>query len=165
MRNFQRSGHPIFRCASALGRGQFRGKEGGRTTILFTVSDDNVQLLLKMVISVNQLSLYGAVADLIRELPDDQRAPRKLVALDQMEHDILTQPPFAEVQVKEERQEKLLQNYERRLKKSTRRPEVIQIVPRSKSEFGRSWTNLLCSFVNRMERRINLMPRMRVTSG
>ena len=31
----------------------------------FTASDDNVQLLFKMVISVNQLSLHGSVADLI----------------------------------------------------------------------------------------------------
>ena len=44
--------------------------------------------------SVNQLSLYGAVADLMKELPVDQRAPGKLVALDQMEQEILTQLPF-----------------------------------------------------------------------
>ena len=62
---------PIFR--------QSRRKGGGRTTIHFTASDDNVQLLLKMVISVNQLSLYGAAADLIKELPDDQRAPGNLL--------------------------------------------------------------------------------------
>ena len=30
-----------------------------------------------MVTSVNQLSLYGAVADLIKEVPDGQRAPGK----------------------------------------------------------------------------------------
>ena len=47
-----------------------------------------------MVISVNQLSLYGAVADLIEELPDDQRAPGKPVAIDQMEQEILTQISF-----------------------------------------------------------------------
>ena len=45
-----------------------------------------------MVISVNQLSLYGAVADMIAELPIDQRAPGELVALDQMEQEILSQP-------------------------------------------------------------------------
>ena len=48
-------------------RGQLRSKVGGRTTLHFAASDDNVQLLLKMVISVNQHSLYGAVADLIKE--------------------------------------------------------------------------------------------------
>ena len=55
-----------------------------------------------MVISVNQLSLYGAATDLFQELPDDQRTPGKLVALDQMEQEILTQPPLAVVQANEE---------------------------------------------------------------
>ena len=89
MQNFQRSGHPIFRCISALERGQLRSKGGGRTTIHFNCSMENIELVLQMVISVNQLSLYGAVADLIEELPDDQRAPRKPVALDQMEQEII----------------------------------------------------------------------------
>ena len=55
-----------------------------------------------MGISVIQLSLYGAGADLTKELPDDQRAPGKPVALDQMELEILTQPGLAEVQANEE---------------------------------------------------------------
>ena len=66
MQYFQRSGHPIFRCTSPLVRGHVRSKGGGRTTIHFTASDDNVQLLLIMVISVNQLSIYGAVAFFFR---------------------------------------------------------------------------------------------------
>ena len=66
LENFARSGHPMFRCTSALVRGHLKWKGGGRTTIHFTASDDNVQLILKMVISVNQLSLYGAVTDLIK---------------------------------------------------------------------------------------------------
>ena len=66
MQHFQRSGHPILSCTSALERGQLRSKWWGRTTIHVTASDDNVQMLLKMVISVNQLSLYGADADLIK---------------------------------------------------------------------------------------------------
>ena len=48
-------------------------------------------MLLKMVKSVKQLSLYGAVAD-IQELPEDQVAPGKLVASDQTEQEFLIQP-------------------------------------------------------------------------
>ena len=69
---------------------------------------------LKSSFSVDQLSLYGAVADVIQELPDNQRAPGKLVASDQMEQEILSQLPLAEVRANEERQGNLLQNYERR---------------------------------------------------
>ena len=82
MQIFQRSGHPILRCTSALERGDLRSKGGGRTTIHFTASDDIFQLLLKKVISVNQLSLYGAVADLIKELAVGQKTSVKLGALD-----------------------------------------------------------------------------------
>ena len=78
-------------------------------TIHFTASDENVQLLLKMIISVNQSSLYEAVADLIKELPDDQRAPGKPVASDQMEQEILIHPPLAEVPSNNKRQGNLLQ--------------------------------------------------------
>ena len=66
-----------------------------------------------MVISVNQLNLYGAVADLIEELPGDQRASGNLDALDQMEQKILTQPLVAEVQANDERQRNQLQDNER----------------------------------------------------
>ena len=87
--NFERSGHPFFRCTSALEKGQLRSKERGKTTFHFTACEDNVQSLLKMVMSVNQLSLYGAVADVIQELPEDQVAPGRPVAFDQTEQEIL----------------------------------------------------------------------------
>ena len=45
-----------------------------------------------MVMSVNKLSLYGPVADMIQELPEDQTAPGRLVALDQTEQEIPVQP-------------------------------------------------------------------------
>ena len=60
------------------------------TTIQFNGRTENIELLLQMVISVNQLSLYGAVADMIAELPVGQRAPP--LQLDKQE--ILTQPPL-----------------------------------------------------------------------
>ena len=72
-----------------------------------------------MVISVNQLSIYGAVADMIAELPVGQRAVEKPEApgkLDKVE--ILTQPPLAKMQANEERQGNLLQEYEQRYLKT-----------------------------------------------
>ena len=66
-RNFEKSGHPTFRCIGALEKGQLRSKHGRKTTIHFTVCEENVPLLLGTVMSVNQLSLHGAVADMIQE--------------------------------------------------------------------------------------------------
>ena len=104
LQNFGGSGHMVFRGTSALERGESRNKESGKKSIHFNGSTQNIELLLQVVISVNQLSLYGAVPDLTKELPDDQRAPGKHVALDQMEQEIISQLPFAEVQADDERQ-------------------------------------------------------------
>ena len=56
-----------------------------------------------MVISVNQLSIYGAVADMIEELLVGQRAVGKAIASGQLDKvKIVTQPPLAEMQANEE---------------------------------------------------------------
>ena len=58
---------------------------GGKTSIHFNGSTQNIELLLQMVISVNQLSLYGAVADMCYELPVGQRAVVKPKAPGQLD--------------------------------------------------------------------------------
>ena len=66
-----------------------------------------LRCLLQLVISVNQLSFYGAVADMIEELPVGQRAAGKPGAPGQLDKvKILTQPPLAEVQANGERRGK-----------------------------------------------------------
>ena len=78
----------------------------------------NVELLLQVVISVDQLSIFGAVAHMTEELPVGRKALGKPVAsslLDKQE--ILTQPALAEMQANEERQWNLLQEYEQRFEK------------------------------------------------
>ena len=44
-----------------------------RKTIHFNGSDETKELILRTVISVNQLSVCGAVADLCKELARDSR--------------------------------------------------------------------------------------------
>ena len=88
-------------------------KGGGNTSIHFNGSTENIELLLHMVFSVNQLSLYGAVADMIAALPVDQRVPGKSVASGQLDRqEIFTQPLLAEMQANDERQGNQLQEYE-----------------------------------------------------
>ena len=82
------------------------------------MATENIELLLQMVISVSQLSINGAVADMIEELPVGQRAPGKPAASGQLDkQEIFTQPPLAEVQANEDRQGNLLQGYEQRFEK------------------------------------------------
>ena len=65
-----------------------------------------------MSISVIQLSLYGAVADMIEELPVDQSSRETRYIRSTAKQEILTHLLLAEVQVNEQRQENLLQEYD-----------------------------------------------------
>ena len=82
LQNFAESGRQIFRCTSALERGESRSKGGRKTSIHFKGSEENMELLLRTVISVNQLSVYGSMTDLCNELSENLRAPGKLAAPD-----------------------------------------------------------------------------------
>ena len=105
IQNFQRSGHLVFRGTSALERGELRSKESGKKSIHFNGSTENIELLLQTVISVNQVSFHGAVANMIEELPVGHRAPEKPAASGQLDkQEILTPHPLAEMQANEERQ-------------------------------------------------------------
>ena len=62
MINFSESGHPVFRGSGAFERGDLKSKGKGQLSIHFNGSDETVEVILRTVISVNQLSVYGAVA-------------------------------------------------------------------------------------------------------
>ena len=85
MLNFAETNHLVFHGTSALEGGELRSKGSGKKSIHFNGSTQNVELLLQMVISVNLLSIYGAVADMIVELPVGQRAVEKPKAPGQLD--------------------------------------------------------------------------------
>ena len=85
MLNLTDSDHLILRDSSAFERGESRSKGGGKKSIHFNGSDENIELLLRTVISANQLSVYRAIADLCNELPKDLRAPGKPAAPDHLD--------------------------------------------------------------------------------
>ena len=80
MLNFAESGHPFFRATSALERGELRSKEKGKKSIHRNGSDETIELILRTIISVNQLSIYGAVADSCTELSKESEVAGKLAA-------------------------------------------------------------------------------------
>ena len=59
--------HPMFRASSALERSELRSKREGKKTIHFNGCEQNVELILRTVMSANQLSIDGAVADICTE--------------------------------------------------------------------------------------------------
>ena len=52
-------------------RGDLGRKRHGKKSTHFDENEGNIELLLRTVISVNQLSIYGAMADLCKELNKD----------------------------------------------------------------------------------------------
>ena len=67
MVNLNVSGQPIFRATSALNRGQLKSKGNGKLSIRFCADLATIEEMFRTIISVIQLSIYGAVADLYEE--------------------------------------------------------------------------------------------------
>ena len=61
------SGHPVLRATSPLSRGQLKSKGGGQLSIHYRASQDTITTVFRTISSVNQLSLYGAVAEMCEE--------------------------------------------------------------------------------------------------
>ena len=67
LRRFAESGHPIFRATTPLSRGKLKRKGKGKVSILFSADQDEVDAIYHMILSVNQLSIYGVVAAICDE--------------------------------------------------------------------------------------------------
>ena len=67
MLKFGESKHPVFRSTSPLSRGVLKSKGGGKLSIHFCADEGTIETVLRIIISVNQLSMYGAVSDLCDE--------------------------------------------------------------------------------------------------
>ena len=82
MLNFAERCHPIFRLRPGKRRIK---KQTGKKCIHFNGSEENIELILRTIISVNRLSICGAVADLCKELSKDSEAARKPAANEDLE--------------------------------------------------------------------------------
>ena len=75
---FAESGHPLFRATTPLSRGQLKSKGKGKVSIHFSADPDSVDTIYRIVLSVNQLSIYRAVAAICDEYeghPDSTGEP------------------------------------------------------------------------------------------
>ena len=59
---FAKSGHPIFRATTPLSRGKLKSKGKGKVSIHFSAEPDTIDTIYRIILSANQLSIYGAVA-------------------------------------------------------------------------------------------------------
>ena len=64
---FAKSGCPIFRATSPLSRGQLKSKGHGKLSIQYAADLETVETIFRIILSANQLSLSGAVAEMCEE--------------------------------------------------------------------------------------------------
>ena len=78
---FAESGHPTFRATTPLSRGQLKSKGHGKLSIHFTANEFTIETIFRIIISVNQLSIYGAVAAICEEFENHQDGSGELEIL------------------------------------------------------------------------------------
>ena len=92
MLHFGGSGHAVFRERSALDRGSLESKKCGKLSMHYTGDSLTAELLFRTIISVNELSVHGAISDCCEELPrlaklwgrDERAQPSILLILEKL---------------------------------------------------------------------------------
>ena len=121
------SEHPIFRATTPLSRGKLKSKGHGKLSIHFTADYPTIEAVFRIIISVNQLSLYGAVANICEEFEAHQHRSGELDVL--MGQSIVLSEIKAEVLLQNENpshHQILWQQYMERIKSLMRVVEVGQ---------------------------------------
>ena len=135
---FSESGHPVFRATLPVSRGVHKSKGGGKLSVHFCVDGDTIETVFRTIISVNQLSIYGAVSDLCEGYKSFHVRTGRLVVAGQSNplfvpsvmktHIHLTDDPA-------QQKEDLLQRYQERIEKlSQQKTNVLASASRSKAK-------------------------------
>ena len=83
MIKYGESGHPVFRATSPLSRGTLKSKGGGKLSFHFCADGGTMETVFRTIISVNQLSIYGAVSDVCEEYSACQTSTGRPVLAEQ----------------------------------------------------------------------------------
>ena len=123
-------GHPVFRATIPLSRGTLKSKGGGKLSTHFCADEGTIELVFRTIISVNQLSIYGAVLDLCEEFKTCQaRTGRRVLArqcipLSEPASLLLKTPTPS---TDDPAQEDLLKKYQERVERLSQQNRVIKI--------------------------------------
>ena len=131
MIKFGESGHPVFRATSPLSRGTLKSKGGGKLSIHFCAVGDTIETVFRTIISVNQLSIYGAVSDLREEKSSCRTSAGRLVVAGKSEPrfapaDLLLTTPTPSTEILA--QENLLQKHKERVEKLPQPDQLTKIL-------------------------------------
>ena len=130
MIKFGESGHPVFRATSPLSRGTLKSKGGGKLSKHFCADGDTIETVFRTIISVSQLSIYGAVSDLCEEYSSCQTRTGRTVLAEQSDPlfapaDLLITTPTLSIEILA--QENLWQKNKERVEKLPQSDRLIKI--------------------------------------
>ena len=72
LRKLAESGHPIFRATTPLSWGSLKCRGYGKLSIHCCADQKTIETFFRIIVSANQLSLYGAVANMCEEFEAHQ---------------------------------------------------------------------------------------------
>ena len=122
---FAESGHPIFRATTPLSRGQLKSKGHGKLSIDYCADQATIETVFRIIVSANQLSLYGAVEEICEEyesLHDRSGRPDKVMGQSIVLSEIKTEVPLENDYPAY--QNFLLQQYEERIERLSQKDKV-----------------------------------------
>ena len=88
---------PIFRATAPLSRGQLRSKGHGKLSIHFATDQETIETIFRIIVPANQLSLYGAVANMCEEcesLHDRSGQPDMVMGQSIVLSEVMTEVPL-----------------------------------------------------------------------
>ena len=125
---FAESGCPIFRATSPLSRGQLKSKGHGKLSIHFAATQATIETVSRIIVAANQLSLYGAVANMCEEYEsrhDRTGRPDKVMGQSIVLSEIKTEVPLENDDP--EYRNFPLQRYEERIERLSQQDKVSEI--------------------------------------
>ena len=125
---FAESGCPIFRATTPLSRSKLKSKGHGKLSIHFTADYSTIETIFRIIVSANQLSLYGAVANMCEEcesLHDRSGQPDMVMGQSIVLSEIKTEVPLENDDPAYEYF--LLQRHEERIESLSRTDRVSKI--------------------------------------
>ena len=121
---FAETGCPIFRATTPLSRGQLKSKGHGKLSRHFVANQETIETIFRIIDSANQLSLYGAVAEICEKYESfHERTGRPVV----MGQSIVLSAIKTEVSLERDDpayQNFLFQQYEERIEKLSQQDEL-----------------------------------------
>ena len=122
---FAESGCPIFRATTPLSRGKLKSKGHGKLSIHFAATQETIETIFRIIVSANQLSIYGAVAKMCEgyeSLHDRSGRPDMVMGQSIVLSAINTEVPLdCDDPVN---QDLLLQQYEERIEKLSQQDKL-----------------------------------------